>query len=175
MLLLFRQKLGELIHRAIPPLFHSFMRAVKRFTLFVSRIERCPFEAEFGFAVLLGERGSGQHLQRPCGAHRMSRDAAVYVGEGIHKNDFLRRFDLAINELALHLLAVRRLQTIMKNTSGSQIEFCGRHLETFRPEPLQQLFAVGPGFPDSVTRCVECARDDKGFDWIAHGFVVDGM
>src|ERR1700731_3201752 len=76
-----RQVGGELVHGSAPTLPHAIMCAVECRALLRARIKRRPLHRERRPTMLFGEAECRQHLERPRGAHRMTRDAAVLVRE----------------------------------------------------------------------------------------------
>src|SRR4029078_10909866 len=96
----------------------------------------------------------------------VTRLACVLVGERRYEDEPLFRDDLAIDELAPHLLAVRRAEEIVEDATGLEIDLGGDHLEALRSPPLLELLCVGPCFPHAASRRIDDAGDDESFVWM---------
>ena len=84
------------------------------------------------------------------------------IGEGHHEDDTLGLDDLAIDEAAPHLLAVRRAQAVVEHAAGPEIERAGDPNEALRPPPMFQALELAMRLPDEIARRIEHAGDDEG-------------
>ena len=68
-----------------------------------------------------------------------------------------RRHDLAIDHLAPHRRAVRRLHAVVVGAAGAQIHLRGDHREALRAPPLLHVLRIGEALPHQLARRVEHA------------------
>src|SRR5882762_5785717 len=93
----------------------------------------------------------------------MARHAALRIRKRDDEDQPLPHLDLAIGELAPHVLAIGRCHPVEEDAAGTQVDLAGVHLEALRPPPLLQALGLGPGLPYLVARRSEHARDLEGF------------
>src|SRR5215475_90782 len=86
---------------------------------------------------------------------------ALLIREGNDEDKPLWRDDFAKDPFAPHCGAVRRLHTVVKDATWSEIELAGKHLEAFRPPPMGQTLGLGPRLEDEVEWRIEDARDNE--------------